>query len=223
MKSDKGGTYNKKNILRHFNGINPYGLYDQNDHHPLSREETIKYFDEIKLSDKEPVSLNEYVKDDRENSFYNNPFMIFEDELNESSYVDALRIHKKMEPGETPRKFGFECHRGRESWMVEIRNLRKFKGYIRLDIICNGNRFYTYTGNAGGELWICFPQIDKATTLSYPEDLYWNAGELYRLLKNEIDALSIVQSIKRVKHFISQSNDGFDIMEDDGLFKKINE
>lgn len=209
--------FDKRKVLRHRNGNNPYGLHDQYDQ-PLSRNKTIDYFNEIEINDEELISLNQYIKDDKENTFYNNPFALFEDSFTKCNYIDALRTHKDMEKEYLQRNFDFECSNGNRTWLVKVRDLKEFKGYVRLDIICNGNRFYTFAGNADGELWICFPQIDKSTTLSYPEDVFWNMGELFRLLKNEIDAISIAQSVKRIKDFINKDDDSFDIMQDDIMF-----
>ena len=54
---------NKKLILRHKINENPYGLYNSQ-LEPMSREETIEFFNEIDLTDEELLSLNDYILED---------------------------------------------------------------------------------------------------------------------------------------------------------------
>lgn len=116
------------------------------------------------------------------------------------------------------RNFNMTCHSEDKTWEVKVRDITYYSGYISLTVICNGSEFFTYVGMAPKELWICFPYIDKATTLADPDDLYWNTDELYRLFRNEKDAISLAQVIKEIKGAIMNTGEYFDIMQDDIMF-----
>lgn len=87
-------------------------------------------------------------------------------------------------------------------WNIKISDISSFTNYIRCHIHCNENCFYTYTGLSDNELWICFPHIDKATILSTMDDVEWNTNELYRLLKNKKDAISIASTLMELEPII---------------------
>lgn len=74
---------------------------------------------------------------------------------------------------------------------------------MRCRIICNENYFYTYIGLSDNELWICFPYIEKSTILSTIHDIERNTNELYRVLKNKADAISIATAIMELESIIN--------------------
>lgn len=200
--------FNKKKLLHHKKGNNPYGLHDKYGRY-YSKTETIEFFNKIKMTDEELDILNEYIKENDCHSFYDNVFTVYDDCCQEMDFINGLRFFNDMTREYESRNRVFTCHSENNEWNVKITDLEEFNGYIKCNIICNGNIFYTYTGMAGDELWICFPHIDKATTLSHINDALWNTNELYRLLKNEIDALSIAYALIELKQLI----DPFDLSD----------
>ena len=71
---------NKKLILRHKINENPYGLYNSQ-LKPMSREETIEFFNEIDLTDEELLSLNDYILEDAGHSFFDNAYMVWNEPM----------------------------------------------------------------------------------------------------------------------------------------------
>lgn len=209
--------FDRRRVISHKGGYNPYGLRDQYNR-SLSKEETIDFFNSIGMNDEELDLLNRYIIDNKYGSFYDNAYMLYDDRGKGLNFIEGLRAYKDAEEDYLSRNFDMTCHDEDKSWEVKVRDLKPHKGYISLTIICNGNKFHTYTGISVKELWICFPYIDKATTLSTPDDLYWNEDELYRLLRNEVEAISIAQVIKAVKGQIYDTSECFDIMKDDIVF-----
>ncbi len=205
--------FNKNKVLSHAHKINPYGLYDDYGY-PLSRKETIDFFQKIDLTDQELDILNQYIKKSRTHSFYDNFFLVYDENGHEVDYITGLRSHQEMVKDFESKNFSFICTESNHEWNVDIKGIENFNGYIRCHIICNGNDFYTYMGLTDQELWICFPHIDKATILSTFEDTFWNTDELYRLLKNKTDAISIAFAVKKLEHFFNT----FNILKDDILF-----
>lgn len=211
--------FNKKLVLKNQNETNPYGLTDDSCC-PLSTKDTIIFFENLNLTDDELILLNSYIKEDPRNSFYDNVYSIWDENGHEVDFITGLRSQKDICEEYMSGNIEFSYTNDDDSWNIMIKGITKFNGYIRCSIICNGSVFYTYVGIADDELWICFPHIDKATTLSCCDDIYWNSDELYRLLKNKRDAISIAESIKRMKTIIENcSHENVNNVKHNLLFK----
>ena len=192
--------FKHKNVLVHKNNKNPYGLvnkYGQD----LSRSETISYFTQIHLTDEELLELNSYIKENKNHTFYDNAYMVYDGSGYPADFIFGLRCMNELINKETPNDIKLNYTLDNQTYEVTISRIFRYKGYIRFEIICNGNIFKTYMGYADNdsELWICFPHIDKSTVLYSLQDTVWNENELYRLLQNKTDAILIAYAITYLK------------------------
>ena len=189
-----------KNVLAHKGNKNPYGLVNKYGQE-LSRKETISFFNKIHLTDEELLELNEYIKENKNHTFYDNVYMINDESGYPANYIYGLRCTIELINEEKAKEIQFKYTFENQTYSVVISRMFKYDGYIRFEIKCNGNIFKTYMGYAydDNELWICFPHIDKSTVLYSLDDILWNENELYRLLQNKTDGVLIAQAITYLK------------------------
>lgn len=204
LQKEKDKMFDEKKLLSHKENQNPYGLHDAYGY-AFSLNQTIEYFKSIKINNNELKLLNDYILEDVNHSFYDNPYSIWDEKGYAVDFITGLRTQQNIYLEYQSQQLEFECRCDQKKWLVKITDITNFKGYIRFTVRCNGNIFYTYAGIADNELWICFPQIEKSTTLSSCSDVFWNSDELYRLLKNKKDAISISESIHRLEKQIVES------------------
>lgn len=53
-----------------------------------------------------------------------------------------------------------------------------------------------YIGKADELLWVCFPHQNLSSTLSSPDDVFWNTEKLAEVFDSIIDGVTVAQGIK---------------------------
>lgn len=185
-------------ILKHTKHNNPYGLYNKFDE-PFTRDETITLFNKLKMTDEELTQLNEYVLVKKGNTFYDNAFGLFYNSFSPMNYIEGLRCSKDMiEDYESHHNINYCCHTENEEWEAILDDIIEYECHLRLIIKGAGSQFETLIGETHDYTWICFPYINKATTLAHPTDIYWNLRELSLLLDSTKDGATITYAIKEL-------------------------
>lgn len=95
----------------------------------------------------------------------------------------------------------YRCNDKNEEWYGIITNYRSYYTYSECEIRGRGSYIKMYVGYIGGNLWVSFPIHKKATTLSHPDDTFWNEEELIDLFGNIPDGITISQGIKKLNRY----------------------
>lgn len=90
----------------------------------------------------------------------------------------------------------YKCHCDDNEWYGTISNYENHITYSEFRLTGRGSLIRMYIGYAGRELWVSFPDLKKATTLSYPDDILWNKEELTEIFESIADGTTIAESIK---------------------------
>lgn len=191
---------NKKLILRHKINENPYGLYNSQ-LKPMSREETIEFFNEIDLTDEELLSLNDYILEDAGHSFFDNAYMVWNECGEHMNFIDGLRMSETCWNEDTSAEeaeshiITYEAHFEDQSWMATIDRIQLYHDYSDVVFKGRGSAIRAFVGRAD-ELWICMPDQHVCTTLASSDDIFWNGEMLSSLMKNNIDGATLAYGIR---------------------------
>lgn len=90
----------------------------------------------------------------------------------------------------------YNCQYNDELWNSSIKNIKEEIGYSILEIEGKSSRIVTYVGKSDEQYWSFFPEYELSTSLSYPDDLFWNIEKLQRLFGNPYDAVTVSYGIQ---------------------------
>lgn len=191
---------NKKLILRHKANRNPYGLYSPSYFKPMTRQETIDFFNEIEITDEELRLLNEYVLEDPKHTFYDNAYSVWEESGSEMNFIDGLRMREIIDEDmrKQMERISYEAKYEAQSWEASITHLEFYQGYVSLIFEGRGSAIKCLIGRTRQELWICMLDWNVCTTLAHPEDILWNHEAVSSLMKSFIDGATIAYGIREL-------------------------
>lgn len=194
--------FDEKLVLKTKNKKNPYGLVHDYWNH-FTTKETIDFFKSINVTNDELIALNEYIKEDKYHSFNDLAFPYFEYEGKPMNFIEGLRETQSLENQyrNLNNSLSFISKYESEEWCCKITNYAKYLGYICFTVTGKGSSITAYVGRAD-VLWICFPDLDKGTSLSNPDDVYWNSEKLSNLFQSIPDGITVANAIKKLKNFI---------------------
>jgi len=218
MKMQKYYTFDTDLVLRNRKGKNPYGLIDEYGD-PFTFTETIELFAEMKVTDDELIDLNDYIKEDSENTFYDNCWNMWDERGCECNFIEGMRFNKLLIEEMTTRQnnydsrqditdysgFGhtFTCRYEDSEWEGKIINVVNHSGYLEFTATGRGSSIKTYIGDSTSELWACFPAYNRGTSLSRPEDAFWNSEKLSDVLESIPDGITAANAIKALANLIN--------------------
>ena len=196
---------NSKLILRHSIDKNPYGLRN-NRNLPMTRKETIAFFDQLKMTDEELNALNEYILEEPSNTFYNNPFGLFHDEFTPLTFLEGYRddvddrvsVESNKETYDLNDTIPFYCSDFNEEWEGTLTDIKEYENHISLTIRGAGSKFETLIGYNNNYIWICFPYHQLSSTLAHPDDVLWNKSELSRLFESTKDGITVAYGFRKL-------------------------
>lgn len=90
----------------------------------------------------------------------------------------------------------YNCQYNDEIWNSSIKNIKEEMGYSILEIEGKSSRMMTYIGKNDEQYWCFFPEYELSSSLSYPDDLFWNIEKLQRVFDNPYDAVTISYGIQ---------------------------
>lgn len=195
---------NKQLLLKVNETLNSYGLVNSQNQN-MSLEETLNFFKSIHLNECELMQLNEYVMEEKDNSFYDNPFFCYDENGRPLNFIEGLRFNQSQykEYLEIESIRTFECHFEDDTWICQITEITEYRGYIKFTVIGKGSSIDAYLGNTGDEIWICFPRHYKGCTLADPNDLYWNCSELSDLFNSIPDGCTVAYAVKQLRSYLN--------------------
>lgn len=194
--------FDEKLVLKTRNKKNPYNLV--HDYwNPFTTRETIEYFKSLNLTNEELIELNEYINEDKDHSFYDNVFPYFEEDGTPLNFIESLREHSYLyyQYKQLLESSSFVSTYKNDEWICKITNFVEFAGYISFTVTGKGSSITAYAGSAD-IFWICFPDLDIGTSLSNPDDIFWNTEKLSDLFQSIPDAITVANAIKILKNFI---------------------
>lgn len=107
----------------------------------------------------------------------------------------------------------YKCQYHNKEWYGTISNYENHITYSECQLTGRGSLIKMYIGYTHRVLWACFPDLKKATTLSHPDDLFWNKEELTELFESIADGTTIAESIKVL--------DAYDLIPDDNCKEEL--
>lgn len=92
----------------------------------------------------------------------------------------------------------YSCNYKNQEWAGTIKEIRNYGSYAGCVISGRGSSINAYIGKADEILWICFPNHNLSSTLSKPDDIFWNSEKLGEMFNSIIDGITIAQGIKQL-------------------------
>lgn len=90
----------------------------------------------------------------------------------------------------------FECSYKNQKWTGTIKKINDYGSYTGCVIDGRGSSIEMYIGKADEMLWVCFPYQNLSSSLSSPEDIFWNTEKLADLFDSTIDGVTVAEGIK---------------------------
>ena len=93
----------------------------------------------------------------------------------------------------------FRCARKngkeKEQWLGEVKSISHCGGSVEL-FIAGRSSIRVICGESRNGLWACIPDYDAGCSLSCLKDTFFNTENLYRAMKNKVDAITVAQALK---------------------------
>lgn len=87
------------------------------------------------------------------------------------------------------------CEDGEVEWEAVVSDIALYDTFLSCTIKGRGSHIRMYIGKAD-TLWVCFPELEKATSLSCLGDTYWNSEKISLLLDSVPDGISVAYGIQ---------------------------
>lgn len=90
----------------------------------------------------------------------------------------------------------YECSYRNQKWTGTVKKINDYGSYTGCVIEGRGSSIEMYIGKADERLWACFIHQNLSTSLSSPDDVFWNTEMLTDVFNSIIDGITVAQGIK---------------------------
>jgi hypothetical protein len=98
-------------------------------------------------------------------------------------------------------KIGFRCTikygRRKEQWLGHVSSINHYAGHVEL-FIGGRSSIRVLCGESRNGLWACIPDYDAGCVLSSLTDTFFNTENLYRAMKNKVDAITVAEALRAI-------------------------
>lgn len=97
----------------------------------------------------------------------------------------------------------YPCQFEENAWVASMCITHVHDSYVSCNINSDGSYFEMHIGKYASSFWVCLPIQEKATTLSYLNDTFWNLEVLTSLLSSIPDAIALTNALKKLEGLLS--------------------